>query len=51
MGIFNRSSDDSNDVESEAYKGDGHTVYQPQGGQLDQKADEAILDMLEKPQS
>lgn len=41
---------DPNDYEN-AEKGDGHTVYQPQGGQLDSKADGEILDMLEKPQS
>lgn len=41
---------DPNDYEN-TDQDDGHTVYQPQGGQFDQKADEAILDMLEKPQS
>lgn len=49
MGWF--GGNDSNNAESDDWAGDGHTVYQPEGGQLDSKADEAILDMLEKPQS
>ncbi len=51
MGWLSRNSDPDPGSYENAEKGDGHQVYRPEGGKLDQKADEAILDMLEKPQS